>query len=80
MDAMDRQIDPAIQRRRLIRRIAFPAAALVTTLVLIALGVVAAGVLAHWATLMVAKLVALVVMMVATAILWGYGFAPQFVD
>ncbi len=25
-------------------------------------------------------LVALVCMMVATAILWGYGFAPQFVD
>jgi hypothetical protein len=25
-------------------------------------------------------LVTLVCMMVATAILWGYGFAPQFVD
>ena len=37
MDAMDRQIDPAIQRRRKIKRIVYPAAALIVTLTLIAL-------------------------------------------
>jgi hypothetical protein len=35
MDAMDRQIDPAVRRRRLIRRIVFPAAALIVSLVML---------------------------------------------
>ena len=37
MDAMDRQIDPATQRRRKLKRLVFPAAALIVTLALIAL-------------------------------------------
>lgn len=37
MDAMDRQIDPAVQRRRRIKRITFPFAAIVTTLILVVL-------------------------------------------